>query len=209
MNQKNFDPSVNDREKSPAIANWKTLLSGKTNQTISRKSVGNAVVVLLIDTSYSMEGDSLREAKFGALEFISNALAKNYAVGLIGFGSESYVVSEPITKIGPLSDSLENLISFGSTDMASALSAGLTMLKDYDFRRAICLVTDGYPDDEQSALDMANLINRNDIDILTLGTEDADNLFLSKLASRHDLSTSGTARTLKLDMGRMAGLLPG
>jgi len=50
------------------------------------------------------------------------------------------------------------------------------------------VVTDGKPNNTTRALEMGQVLKEKGTDILVIGTEDADWLFLSRLRSRPDLS---------------------
>jgi hypothetical protein len=52
---------------------------------------------------------------------------------------------------------------------------------------------DGMPDNSKSTLEAANHAKAEGIEIITIGTDDADKEFLKKLASRTELSNKVTS----------------
>ena len=71
------------------------------------------------------------------------------------------------------------------------------------------VITDGMPDHEEKALDAARDAKERGIDIITVGTDDADRVFLEKLASRKDLVVVVKSEQLGEGITSAAGMLPG
>jgi Mg-chelatase subunit ChlD len=194
--------------KSPAAGNWRSILSSVSDKPITRQDKLQGCVVLLLDTSTSMEGSPLEEARHGASGFARDALAKGYRVGAVGFASHARVLCSLTRDFSVLDGAIAGASADGSTNMTEALQVGAELLGTVPAPRVLCLVTDGAPDDRESTLAQATKIKRGGIEIVTLGTEGADRAFLASLASRQELAQSGTTRTLRADIGRLAGLLP-
>src|SRR4030042_6762207 len=74
-----------------------------------------AYVYLVIDTSGSMAGDKLEQAKKGILDFAKDAFRKEYVVGLISFNTTARHVCEPTYDIGLLKDRIREMHATGST----------------------------------------------------------------------------------------------
>ncbi|XOF35433.1 MAG: VWA domain-containing protein [Candidatus Electrothrix sp. YB6] len=96
----------------------------------------------------------------------------------------------------------------GSTNMADAISLATNKLADKMGEKIICLVTDGMPDNRQAALDAADRAKREQIDIMAIGTDDADKNFLEEIVTRKELSVKIARDQLEQGIVSMAKLLP-
>ena len=170
--------------------------------------VSGLVVYLLLDTSGSMEGQKLVQAKRGAINFADDARSKGYAVGLIQFSSTATHLCEPQHDISVLNQYLERIYADGSTNMTDAILLALQTMSDRKGYRAMVIMTDGMPDSQETALDAAQEAKANGIDILTIGTDDADSDFLAKLASKTELSVKVSSDRLEQGVTSMAKMLP-
>jgi hypothetical protein len=64
------------------------------------------------------------------------------------------------------------------------------------------------PDSRDAALDAANRAKRANIDIMTIGTDDADRSFLEEIATRKELAAKVARAQLEQGIVSMARLLP-
>jgi molecular chaperone DnaK len=175
-----------------------------------QRAVGNPCsVFLLVDCSSSMSEAKISQAKRGALAFGADALRKKYSVGLIRFAEEALLSCEPQNDIHKLQPAIEALSSSGSTNMTDAINLASSRLGLLTGLRAMVLVTDGQPDNAESALEAARDAKSRGIEIITVGTDDADKDFLSKLASRSDLAVKVDRLELGSGIAAAARMLPG
>ncbi|HMO52736.1 MAG TPA: vWA domain-containing protein [Kiritimatiellia bacterium] len=189
---------------------WRNILAkSSAGQPITRSTrAANARVVLLIDVSGSMDGGPLDEAKRGANNFAKEAIGSGYSVALVSFGSTACVQSDFTFDADALGQCIARLAVSGSTNMAAAFAEGGRLFDKAGTTSAVCVVTDGCPDDRDLTIQEAATLKQRGIDILTLGTESADHDFLRSIASSKELAHKGNSRTLSADMGRLAKLLP-
>ncbi len=165
-------------------------------------------VYLVIDCSGSMEGQKIAQAKEGALDFAREALTKRYAIGLISFSSDATHVCEPREEVSHIQRRLPDLESDGSTNMAMAIELATAKLKGKPGPMAMVMITDGMPDHVGAALSAARDAKKLGIDIITVGTDDADLIFLQKLASQDDLVVMVTREELGKGITSAANMLP-
>lgn len=166
-------------------------------------------VYLVIDCSTSMDaGDKLHQAKTGAADFAKDAFRKGYLVGLIKFDSSATHLCEPVKEIQMLGKHLQQIWIGGSTNMAEAIKLARQNLEKKTGPRAMVIVTDGAPDSRTDALDEAQQTKENGIDIITIGTDDADVDFLKKLASRTDLGVKVSREQFGASITAAAKTLP-
>jgi molecular chaperone DnaK len=158
-----------------------------------------------------MNGDKIKQAKRGALDFAKDALVKGYLTGLIQFDSSSKLLCEPYKDLGQLERAI-NKISIGdTTHMAKAIQLGHKLLKDLPGYRVLVITTDGMPNgagDPAVSLKAADYAKKDCIDIIAIGTDDADKNFLRKLASRSNLSVKVESKNLEKTIVNSAQLLP-
>jgi Ca-activated chloride channel family protein len=188
-----------------ALMNRLQERSGKPLETKTRLS---RLVYLLLDTSGSMSGEKLSQAKSGAVAFAKDAFQKSYGIGLITFDEQAALLVEAKPGGSLISSNLQTLEAGGGTNIAAAIEIACTKLKDKLGEMVICIVSDGEADRDSTfhARDKARAIG---IEIMTLGVDGADMDFLNELATRKDLSVYVPTSKLQIGMQSMAKLLPG
>jgi len=135
-----------------------------------------------------MVGNKLDQAKSGIEDFSKDAFKKNYLVGIIKFSSRVEHLSDPINDIAILQYKMKNIHASGSTNLTAAIKMAHSKLADFTGSKVIVIATDGMPDNIKSSLKEADIAKADGIEILTIGTDDADIEFLKKMASRTELS---------------------
>jgi Mg-chelatase subunit ChlD len=176
-----------------------------------RGTTTTGYVYLLVDRSASMEGNKLKQAKSGALNFAKDALAKDYYTGLIQFDSSAKLMCEPYSNLSLLEKGLTKLEVGDTTHIAKAINLAHSLLKGIPGNRVMVIVTDGMPNgpgDPQSSIKAGEDAKRNGIDIIAIGTDDADEEFLKRLASRSQLGVKVESSHLEETITNSAKLLP-
>ena len=74
---------------------------------------------------------------------------------------------------------------------------------------SVVVVTDGLPDSCEDALRSAAVLKQKGIEILCIGTDDADKTFLDQLATRKELAMHVGAQNIRTSMGQATQLLLG
>lgn len=184
------------------------------------------IAYILIDCSGSMMGEKLNQAKYGALQFAESAINKGYSVGLIQFDTTVKHLCASQRKSNILDEYLQKLYADGSTNMLGAIQMAHNLLKAYEGNRTMVIVTDGMPNDPIycmkaganapiAAIDIiakclheADMAKRDGIDIITIGTDDADQYFLKKLASKVEMGSRVKSENLGKAIASAANLLP-
>jgi Mg-chelatase subunit ChlD len=166
------------------------------------------LVYLLIDCSDSMTGYKLNQAKLGILHFAKHAIKKNYLIGLIKFDSYVTHICEPVQDLMPLEHCLIEMHTGGSTNMADAIKMAYAYLRGRNCSRAIVIATDGKPDNAKASLAAGKQLLDDGIDIFAIGTDDADQTFLEKLASRLGLGIKVNSNFFAKAIADVSKLLP-
>lgn len=188
--------------------NWVKKLEAASGKPVVPRT-SSKIVYLLVDCSGSMaEGNKIEQAKKGAIGFAEEAQRKEYSVGLIQFASHAEHVLEPQNELTSLNANVEKLSANGSTNMAAAIQIARDKLLDKAGEKVICIVTDGMPDDKKTTLEAANEIRIQGVEIMTIGTDDADKEFLEELATRKELSLKVLRDQLERGIVSMAKMLP-
>ena len=92
----------------------------------------------------------------------------------------------------------------GTTDLA----AGLALAGRFRELAAVVVVTDGQSNDNNAALQVAATLKSRSIDIICIGTDDADRDFLKRLATRSDLATHVSSKNLRAAITDASRFLP-
>lgn len=169
-------------------------------------------VYLVVDCSGSMEeGNKLNQAKKGTINFAKEARNKGYLTGLIKFESSATHLCEPVRDVSVLEKEVERINIGGSTNMAAAIVLAHQKLNNRKGTRVMVLVTDGMPTeygDPELSLRAGERAKKDGIDIITIGTDDADSNFLKRLASRTDLGVKVSREQLGISITSAAKILP-
>lgn len=158
--------------------------------------------VLVLDTSYSMEGDPINELNKGLLSFGDFLKSKNSTrfsveTSIITFNSQVECVQEPALVDEMQSTSKFPLQVAGTTKLVDGVRAAIKKVEDRKqwyrnngiayYRPWVVLITDGYPDREQDIDGLTSEIkiahNGKHFAFLPMGVEGADPQFLSKIAT--------------------------
>lgn len=171
-------------------------------------SLAMDAVYLLIDCSISMSGGTkLQQAKDGAKKFAQDAQRKGYSIGLIMFSSNAVCLfNHQQTHEFDLNSGIDGMTSAGSTNMTEAIEIAIEKL-GYAGSRAMLIATDGEPNNRESALNAAKKAKNLGIEILVIGTDDADINFLRKLATSTELAGKVPAAQFKDAISLMADRL--
>jgi len=149
-------------------------------------------ICLTIDVSGSMAGDSMREVKKAAKEFVDERSGDNLAITI--FSSQARILV-PLTKSGDeLKRNIDNLLPYGGTNFEAALKVSADALKNSDsknttLRNATLLIfTDGANSagNAKEAVQTAYDLRRQGIRVLAVATEDADMPYLAALTGKQD-----------------------
>jgi Ca-activated chloride channel homolog len=165
-------------------------------------------VLLLIDTSGSMTGDKILQAKNGAIDFSKSATQSGYATGLAVFADRAAMVCDPTVKSATFEKRI-TAVRVGIVGGSTNLSAGLDLAAKFKELSAVVVVTDGQPDSCEDALRAASVLKERGIEILCIGTNDADKAFLDQLATRKELALHVEAENIRTSIGQATRLLLG
>jgi Mg-chelatase subunit ChlD len=177
-------------QKEVAIVSGGIKIAASQQPIAANFAVKNGWIYVLLDCSGSMrKGLRLDQAKTGIIAFAKDAFKKGYRIGFIRFSDEAEVLGEPTGHLDILQGMIEGLKAVGSTNMTAAIKTAHTKLHDLSGTKVMVIATDGMPDNVKSSLEAAQKAKDEGIDIISIGTDDADQGYLKKLASRTELSS--------------------
>ena len=162
---------------------------------------------LLIDVSSSMTGQPLVEAQTAAREFLDRCDFTTMEVGLISFSSLVALQAAATSNVRRLHAAIHRLEAEGSTNLTDALEMARGQLVDSDRKRYIVILTDGYPDAPESAVEQALAARGQGIEIVAIGTGDADRDYLRRLASSEQARSSPGSGELVQTFGHIARMI--
>ena len=133
----------------PAGEDGYFLLSLTPKVEVDAAKVQPKSLVFVMDTSGSMAGDKIKQAK-GALRYCVNSLKEKDHFGLITFATEPTVFQDalvPATKdnVKAALEFIDQIEARGGTAINDALLEALRMTKDAKSLPLICFLTDGLP----------------------------------------------------------------
>lgn len=139
-------------------------------------------VYLVIDTSSSMSGHPLHEAKRAAGKFVDHCDLTRTSIGLISFESSVNVVQQATQNNKKIHQAIEGLYSDGGTSGDSFTYVYNLLHKVEGIRYAIVL-TDGQWGGQDTAIRMAKQCHEAGIQVIAIGFGQADSHFLQQIAS--------------------------
>lgn len=189
------------------IGDWLSEIE-KVSGVPIKKSFVVGTAVLLIDCSGSMDGEKILLARKGAIDYGVEAAARNYNVGIVKFSSDAEVVYAPSAWDKASEKKIADIVPSGSTNMKDGILVAWKILGGTIGAKFICIVTDGMPNDREGAIEAAIRAKQSGVEIVTIGTDDADKKFLSDIASRRDFSFKVSSSLLDVAIADSAKMLP-
>lgn len=130
-------------------------------------------IVLVLDTSGSMDGTPLNETKEAAHKFVDTVLDYQAMIGLVSYNSSARLETDFTRKQTALNNAIDNLYTTGRTNTDAALGIAEEMLMNSDAeKKIIVLMTDGLPNEGrtgESLISYAKELQSKGIYIYTLG----------------------------------------
>jgi tight adherence protein B len=160
---------------------------------VERIPTTNLEIMLVLDTSGSMEGAPLGAAKDAAAGFLE-ALPSEVAVGIVGFGPTPALLAAPTTDRAALSDTVADLAVAGETALYDAVVHASQQFTAGTSERVIVLLSDGgdtastatLPDAESAATGLT-------LNVIELVTPESNRAALDQLAAAgHGTVSSAT-----------------
>ncbi|MFO0953936.1 MAG: Hsp70 family protein [Isosphaeraceae bacterium] len=142
------------------------------------------VVYLLMDVSSSMAGAPLLEAQTAARAFLDRCDFTTAQVGVVAFSDQVTLMTEATDHVRRIHAAVGRLEAEGSTNLTDALHLAREKLVNvHDRTRYVVILTDGFPDAPESAVEEAESARTEGVEIVAIGTGAADRDYLRRLSS--------------------------
>jgi len=175
-----------------------------------------ANLALVVDTSGSMEGKAIDDARAAALALF-DALSPKDRLAVVVFNSkaETILASTPIddADLGDVKKKIRAIRAEGTTDMAAGLQAGMnevTAHLDPEGVNRVILLGDGVPNDEGPIVAMTEAASARGVSITALGLgDDYNETLMGKMAQssggkfQYVADSSKVASFFKEEVGRL------
>lgn len=120
-----------------------TYTNNEGNITSSERDI-----VLVLDTSGSMDGTPLDETKKASTNFVDTILEEDASIGVVNYDNEANMASDFSNSRNSLDSIIKDLGTGGGTDIESGLRAADQMLNQSSAeKKIIVLMSDGEPND--------------------------------------------------------------
>jgi molecular chaperone DnaK (HSP70)/uncharacterized protein YegL len=149
----------------------------------TRNEAGPVTVYLLIDVSASMAGHPLLEAQSAARAFLDRCDFTSTQVGLIAFSDQVTLMTDATDHVRRVQAAIGRLEADGSTNLSDALAMARDRLINDTRTRYVVILTDGFPDAPEDAVEQAEQTRGLGIEIVAIGTGAADVDYLRRLSS--------------------------
>jgi len=168
-------------------------------------------VVVAIDTSGSMKGDALTEARSAALGFV-DSLPASAQVAVLSFGDTARALTQMGASHDDVAAALDSLTASGETALYDAVVAATGLYTGTDARRVLVVLSDGGDTVSSATLsDAAAAADDADVDVraVALATSESDTAALQALTSTGSVSTASGAAGLAAAYDAVAQELTG
>ncbi len=167
-NDGNFGNGTNGDDKT-FICEWdEKSVEKNQNNTSSERDI-----VLVLDTSGSMDGTPIDETKKAANKFVDTILENDANIGIVSYSDDADVKSNFTKSKNSLENVINNLNTSGSTNMEAGLRSANNMLEQSQAKKKIIvLMSDGLPNEGlegDELVSYANELKEKGVYIYTLG----------------------------------------
>ncbi len=184
------------------------LVQRAADALVGRRMRLTGTVYLCLDLSASMaDRGKMPQLMRGSVRFFYEAWRRDYAIGLVGFGSTARLLTGATRNPHRFQRCLTGLEPAGRTPMARALRLAAARLRFRRGHRVILLITDGMPDSREETLDAAAAARAAGMTVIAVGTDGADEAFLSALTPRPELARVVVGEAFGDAIGEAAGRL--
>jgi len=163
------------------------LLAGTRSEAVGNSQLGPRSICLVIDSSGSMKGSKLAEVQSAARNFVTRQDLTRNRVGVVQFASDAKLAVAITSDRGQAESAIDQMHAGGSTAMNLGLEVAEEALSTASSPRHILLFTDGKATWPSLALSAARRIRHRGIQIVAIGTGDADCGFLTQVTGNPGL----------------------
>lgn len=149
--------------------------------------VKTVAICLLLDCSGSMSGSKLAEMKQAAGEFVQRQSQSHHQLAVVGFDDVARVAAPLTEQTTSVLTAVNGLQLGGGTNMADGLRTAAAALAAPADHKYVLLFTDGLPNSAPDTLSEASTCLAQQIQVVAVGTGDADAAFLGQVTRNPSL----------------------
>ena len=171
--------------------NSNEALIDKTVKAAARQNSAPIDMVLMLDSSGSMLGSEMVEAKNACSRLINGMIdLTTHKLSLMSFDSSPHMLCHLTNDAGLLTQKLMQIDARGSTEMVSALRTAYAELEHSTRQKIALLVTDGYPDEKDRTISCAKQLRDKGLKIIAIGVgRGFDKNFLDRMVGKNNSFT--------------------
>ena len=169
-------------EKSAVTESIEDIIARLIREKKEAEKRAKAEITFAIDTSGSMAGESIREAKNSIDQFVDQLGGSKVAISLISFANDCNLLCKKTDNFKDVKNAARRLDANGGTN-ADPIGYYSDKLDSYEHNRILIVLTDGEWFRQDDAIISADRVKRNGTKIYAIGIGDADYEFLRKIAS--------------------------
>jgi len=170
------------------------LLTTTRSAAATNTALGPRSICMVIDSSGSMKGSKIAEVQAAARNFVTRQDLTRNRVGVVQFASDAKLAVPITTDQGQIEIAIAQMYADGFTATNLGLQVAEEALSTTSSPRHVLLFTDGMASWPPLALAAARQIRHHGIQIVAIGTGDADRGFLTQVTGNPGLvlwATSG------------------
>lgn len=191
------------------IKNSKEAVLDKTNKSKPHSGATPIDMVLMLDSSGSMSGRDMIQAKDACRKLITEMIDFNvHRMALMGFDSVATVFCKLTDDAAALTEELDNIEAEGGTEMIGALRIADSELENSTRQRIALMVTDGYPNEPTRTISFAKTLRQRGLKIIAIGVgKDFNKDFLNDMVGEKNAFTIKTMSELTSTFERVMNAL--
>ena len=148
----------------------------------TQNNYDNVEIMLNIDVSNSMTGEKIDNVKQSSIKLIENLYERlpGIKIGVVQFRDEANILVSPSNDVEQVRQAIQNMSASGETAIAQGIEKTIESYSDDIDKKIMIILTDGketVDNNEDVIRQIENATDQNDIDLITLLTEESKQIF--------------------------------
>ncbi len=121
-----------------------TFPTASASPSGSPVACSNKDIMMVMDTSGSMSGSKIRDAKAGVKALVAKLPSNaNARAGLVGFGTHAYIAADMTQTMSKVTEASDKLRASGGTNLAEGITTGSSKIAADNRTHVMLIMTDG------------------------------------------------------------------
>ena len=148
----------------------------------TQNNYDNVEIMLNIDVSNSMTGEKIDNVKQSSIKLIENLYERlpGIKIGIVQFRNEANILVSPSNDVEQVRQAIQNMSASGETAIAQGIEKTIESYSEDIDKKIMIILTDGketVDNNEDVIRQIENSTDQNDIDLITLLTEESKQIF--------------------------------